>query len=76
MKSKMVLVYLIGSWILFIAFDSTGGMLRSWYLRKMNVPFRFLYRATNILRSFIIFTIAVLNFFIIAKRMNEKSTTI
>ncbi|MDO5576487.1 MAG: hypothetical protein Q4F84_05360 [Fibrobacter sp.] len=73
MKTKSVVISTIACWILLVAVDGVRGFFRSWYVGKLKNPFRFFYNAITCTRTLVLFTIAVMNFFlIISNSRTEK----
>lgn len=68
MNLKNRINYLIGFWLFYILIDSFCGLLRSWQTKDMKVPIKFFFRTIFLIRSVVVFLIAVLNFLLIAKR--------
>jgi hypothetical protein len=73
-QEKNVINLLIGSWLLFIAVDSVIAIFKLWRLKKPNGISRFFDTLLSFVRGIVVFFIAVLNFFMIAKLLDVKQS--
>ena len=77
MKSRKLLLTLIGGWILFIGIDSTNGHMGSLGARSLRRPLQIAYFATKALRTLVLFLLAAITFLLIAQQQKvEKRTTV
>lgn len=74
MKYGKLLLTLIGGWILFVGIDSTHGHVGSLGVRSLKKPLQIAYASTKVVRTFVMFVIAVCTFILIAKQGKKKKT--
>ncbi len=68
MKSRNLLLALIGGTILFIGLDSTNAHMGSLGVRSLRKPIRVAFMITGKLRSAVLFLLAVCTYLLIAVR--------
>lgn len=63
--------YLLFLWIVYVAVDGLNTMVRSITDRRMRTPMNIFFRGTTLVRSVIIFCIAILNYILIFRKKSE-----
>lgn len=67
MKSRNLLLPLIGGWIMFIALDATNGKMGKLGVRTLGKPVQLAWFITKTVRSFVLFCVAVLTFLMVVQ---------
>ena len=73
MNYRKLFLALIGGWILFIGLDSTHGHMGTLGVKSLGKPLRIAYASTKVLRTIILFLIAVCTFLLVAKQEKKKT---
>ena len=67
MKSRNLLLSLIGGWIMFIAIDATNGKMGKLGIRSLGKPVQLAWFITKTIRSLVLFCIAVVTFLVVVQ---------
>jgi len=74
MKSRNLLLSLIGGWILFIGLDSTNGHMGALGVRSLQKPLQLAFLVTKVLRTLVLFFMAASTFLLLVHQ--NKQTTV
>jgi len=74
MKSRNLLLPLIGGWIMFIALDTTNGKMGKLGIRSLGKPVQLAWFITKTIRSFVLFCIAVVTFLVVVQGSKKQKT--
>ncbi|MBN1578319.1 MAG: hypothetical protein JW913_17290 [Chitinispirillaceae bacterium] len=74
MKSRKLLLTLIGGWILFIGLDGTNGHMGAAGVRSLGRPLQLAWFFTRTLRTIVLFTLAASTFLLLAQRNGDKES--
>lgn len=75
MKSRNLLLPLIGGWIMFIAIDATNGKVGKLGVRSLGKPVQFAWFVTKTIRSFVLFCIAVVTFLVVVQGSKKEKVS-
>jgi len=67
-KQNRRVQYLVFLWIVYVALDGICTLFRSCYGRKMGSALSSVFRGTTLIRSLVVFLIAIFNYLLISKR--------
>jgi hypothetical protein len=73
MKTGKVFTALALAWVLFIFLDNISAIVRAIHVRRMNRPLRAAYSGVRWIRSALLFSIAVINLFMIVRQAGRES---
>jgi hypothetical protein len=72
MKSRKLLLTLIGGWILFIGLDGANGHMGSLGVRTLRRPLQLAFFVTKTLRTIVLFLLAASTFLLIAQQKEKE----
>jgi len=69
MKSGKLIAMLIGGWLLFIGLDTAHGKIGKRGALYLAAPLKTMFNVTSVIRTILLFKIAVLTFLLIARQL-------
>ncbi len=76
MKSRKLLLTIIGGWILFIGLDSANGHMGTLGVRTLRRPLQLAFFVTKALRTIVLFLLAASTFLLIAQQKEKENNLV
>ncbi len=71
MKAKKLLTGLTGVWVLIVLLEGLSSIVRAWYTRKMNKPFKAVYSLLRYGKTILMIILAVFNVILFSRHFEE-----
>ena len=76
MKSRKLLLTLIGGWILFLGLDGANGRIGALGVRSLGRPLQLAWLLTRMLRTIVLFLLAASTYLLVAQQADDKKNTV
>jgi hypothetical protein len=76
MKSRKLLLTLIGGWILFIVVDGANGRMGALGARSLPRPLQLLWFVTGMLRTIVLFLLAASTYLLVAQQGDDNENSV